>query len=183
MESATVGDFALPGRGPGDRGVRQRTEVCLPGRGIGRVLNRTRLIPCQATLRSALLHLLFPGGSTFVMQRMHPPLHYIMCLSPFPVAWPLTCYRADSLTTMGEPRRLKLEATKEGKVAQQFIILSALFRGVPEFRDAASWLAPDDRQELEDRQYRGRNYRKYSVRSFMTSISSITNRSHLSFFS
>ena len=86
-----VGDFALPGRGPGDRGVRQRTEVCLPGRGIGRVLNRTRLIPCQATLRSALLHLLFPGGSTFVMQRMHSPpsLHNV------PV--PLPCCLASHL--------------------------------------------------------------------------------------
>lgn len=73
-----------------------------------------------------------------------------------------------------EPRRLKLQATKEGRLAQQFIILSALFRGVAEFRDAASWLAPDDQQELLDRQYRGRNFRKYSVRSFMTTISSIS---------
>ena len=69
---------------------------------------------------------------------------------------------------MAEPRRLKLGLAKEGKVPQQYYILSALFRGVPEFREAASWLKPAHRQDLQDGQYRAVNYRNYSVRSLMT---------------
>jgi len=60
--------------------------------------------------------------------------------------------------------RLPLATGKKGERPEQYYILCALYQSHPGFRDAAQWLKPKFKDDLEAGRYRAVDYRKFGVK-------------------
>jgi len=66
---------------------------------------------------------------------------------------------------LAHPQRLTLAMSgRKGKAQEQFCILSALYNQHPAFKDAASWLPPSHRLDLENGTYKATGFRQFGVK-------------------